>query len=71
MLVLAFGDCEKCGASLMPMGAMQAATVTCKKCGHKLNACKHCKSAGCPKCGGNLLDAWEYMKHTTGHDVMF
>jgi len=71
MLVLDFGNCEKCGGSLGPMATQQSTNVTCKKCGHQLKACERCKSSGCQKCGGELLDAWEHIKHTTGDDVMF
>jgi len=71
MLVLAFGNCGKCGGGLGPMATMQSAGVSCKKCDYKFNACELCKSAGCPKCGGALLNAWEHFKHETGEDIMF
>jgi len=71
MLALNFGNCEKCGGNLGPMATKQSTQVTCKKCDHCFEACEKCKSDGCPKCGGKLLDAGEHIKHTTDRDVMF
>lgn len=71
MLVLAFGNCEKCGGGLGPMATEQSAGVSCKKCGYKFISCERCKSAGCPECRGALLNAWEHIKLETGQDIMF
>ncbi len=71
MLVSICGNCDECGRTLGLGATIQSAGVTCNKCGHKFNACDRCKNAGCQKCGGKLLDAWEYIEHGTGQIVMF
>lgn len=71
MLILELGSCEKCGGSLGSHLTTQQAGVTCKACGHDLKACPRCKREGCPKCGGELLNAWEHVRHTTGQDILF
>ena len=71
MLVREFGNCENCGGDLGLNATIQSTHVTCKNCGHEFKACEQCKGAGCPQCGGDLLDAWEIYKHKTGRDILF
>jgi uncharacterized paraquat-inducible protein A len=71
MLMLASGNCEKCGGGLGPMATIQSVGVTCRECDYQFKVCGQCKKAGCSKCGGMLLDAWESTKYKSGQDVMF
>lgn len=69
MLVFASGSCERCGDDFQGE-TLQSVSVTCKKCGRSYNLCSSCKSRGCPKCRGKLLDQWEFNKEK-GIDILF
>ena len=65
MLLVAKGNCPRCGKSYSDFGILtdQEITFSCESCGTRYEICI--------KCGGRLLDPWEYMKVKFGTDVIF
>lgn len=76
MLLVAKGNCPRCGKSYSDFGTLtnQEITFSCESCGTKYELCPDCQRQVpkiCIKCGGRLLDPWEYMKAKFGTDVIF
>lgn len=76
MIILARGECSKCGKSFKDFPEMiteQGASFYCKECERKYTLCPDCKSKTnvCEYCGGDLLSAWEFMEHKYGRKIMF
>ena len=76
MLLVAKGNCPRCGKSYSDFGTLtdQEITFSCESCGTRYELCPDCQRQVpkiCIKCGGRLLDPWEYMKVKFGTDVIF
>jgi len=58
--MLIFGqarDCGKCGKSYHRFTEQEMPRY-CSKCNKEVYYCDHCVPAGCPRCGGKLVDIW-------------
>ena len=76
MLLVAKGNCPRCGKSYSDFGILtdQEITFSCESCGTRYELCPDCQRQVpkiCIKCGGRLLNQWEYMKAKFGPDVIF
>jgi len=72
MLIFAQGTCDSCGESLRQLDVIQSVEVECADCGRRRSLCRGCQTAGCPSCGGRLLDAWERLEREfPGQGVIF
>jgi hypothetical protein len=72
MLTWAQGTCDSCGESLAKLRVIQSVNVACANCGERQSLCRGCQAAGCPSCGGRLLDAWELAEREfPGQGILF
>ena len=72
MLIWAQGTCDSCRESYRQQHVIQSVNVECADCGDRKSLCPGCQAAGCPSCGGRLLDAWERLEREfPGQGVIF
>lgn len=73
-LVTASGDCPRCGKSYSDFGVLtkQGVSFHCDRCNAEYELCPDCikNVKVCPKCGGRLLDSWEYSEKMLGGKIM-
>ena len=74
-LVTASGNCPRCGKSYSDFGVLtkQGVLFHCDRCNAEYELCPDCikNVKVCPKCGGRLLDSWEYSEKMLGGKIMF
>ena len=74
-LVTANGDCPRCGKSYSDFGVLtkQGVSFHCDRCNAEYELCPDCikNVKVCPKCGGRLLDSWEYSEKMLGSKTIF
>ncbi len=58
MLVIAKGNCVKCGSEFGSMDTVQSVHVECDRCKTEKQLCEKCKAEGCV-CGGNYLNVFD------------
>ncbi len=77
MLIVAKGNCPRCGKSYSEFGIVteQEITFHCESCNTSYELCPDCQRQVpklCIKCGGRLLDSWKYIEKKFGGDgIMF
>lgn len=72
MLIWAQATCDSCGEPFAKPNVIQSVNVECADCEERQSLCCGCQAAGCPSCGGRLLDAWERAdRDFPGQGVMF
>ena len=73
MLILAQGNCPKCGKPYSGFVSQQGTSFYCERCNSKYELCPDCKSKinACPKCGARLLDVWEHWEKKCGGKIIF